>query len=47
MSSTQQRNRPQQVTLILFAGPKEWILSRGGPNTMNGAGQTEIPEFTL
>ena len=29
------------------AGPVEWILSRGGPNTMNGAGQTEIPEFTL
>ena len=28
-------------------GPMEWILSRGGPNTMNGAGQTEIPEFTL
>ena len=32
---------------ILFPGPTEWILSRGGPNTMNGAGQTEIPEFTL
>ena len=34
-------------TLCLFPGPVEWILSRGGPNTMNGAGQTEIPEFTL
>ena len=32
---------------MLCTGPEEWILSRGGPNTMNGAGQTEIPEFTL
>ena len=32
---------------IICPGPVEWILSRGGPNTMNGAGQTEIPEFTL
>ena len=31
----------------IVPGPEEWILSRGGPNTMNGAGQTEIPEFTL
>ena len=39
--------KDQNGHTALSTGPKEWILSRGGPNTMNGAGQTEIPEFTL
>ena len=31
--------------LIARAGGMDFV--QGGPNTMNGAGQTEIPEFTL